>query len=104
MRLSFRYLSAGHGASIDLEKAAKAEIYNNLIVNCRVGLRIVNTADTTNSQYGNTYNYGDSLSVVDQFYSVGDATHPQTTDIPAPSSVTSQPAIPKAPHMTPVLR
>ena len=77
---------AGHGASIDLEKAAKAEIYNNLIVNCRVGLRIVNTADTTDSQYGNTYNYGDSLSVVNQFYSVGDATHPQTTDIPAPSS------------------
>lgn len=77
---------AGHGASIDLEKQAKALIYNNLIVNCRVGLRIVNTADTTDSKYGNTYNYGDSLSVVNQFYSVGDATHPQTTDIPVPST------------------
>lgn len=73
---------AGHGGSIDLEKQAKALIYNNLIVNSRVGLRIVSTADTTNSQYGNTYNYGDSLSIVNQFYSVGDATHPQTTDIP----------------------
>jgi len=61
-------------------------IYNNLIVNCRVGLRIVMTADTLDSQYGNTYNYGDSLSVVNQFYSVGDATHPQMTDIPLPSS------------------
>jgi hypothetical protein len=77
---------AGHGGSIDLEKQGKAYIYNNLIVNSRVGLRIVNTADTTNSQYGNTYNYGDSLSVANQFYSVGDATHPQTTDIPTPSS------------------
>jgi hypothetical protein len=77
---------AGHGGSIDLEKQAKAYIYNNLIVNSRVGLRIVSTADTTDSQYGNTYNYGDSLSVVDQFYSVGDATHPQSTDIPNPSS------------------
>ena len=77
---------SGHGGSIDLEKQAKALIYNNLIVNSRVGLRIVNSADTTNSQYGNTYNYGDSLSVVDQFYSVGDVTHPQTTDIPTPSS------------------
>jgi hypothetical protein len=77
---------AGHGGSIDLEKQAKALIYSNLIVNSRVGLRIVNTADTTDSQYGNTYNYGDSLSVVNQFYSVGDATHPQTTDIPSPSS------------------
>jgi hypothetical protein len=77
---------SGHGGSIDLEKAAKAEIYNNLIVNCRVGLRIVNTADTTDSQYGNTYFYGDSVSVVNDFYSVGDATHPETTDVPTPSS------------------
>jgi hypothetical protein len=77
---------AGHGGSIDLEKQAKAYIYNNLIVNCRVGLRIVNTADTTDSQYGNSYFYGDSLSVVNDFYSVGDVTHPQTTDIPLPSS------------------
>ena len=77
---------AGHGGSIDLEKQAKAMIFNNLIVNCRVGLRIVNTADTTDSQYGNSYFYGDSLSVVNDFYSVGDVTHPQTTDIPSPSS------------------
>ncbi len=77
---------AGHGGSIDLEKQGKAYIYNNLIVDSRVGLRIVNTADTTNSLYGNTYNYGDSLSVADMFYSVGDVTHPQTTDIPTPSS------------------
>ena len=77
---------AGHGGSIDLEKGAEAEIYNNLIVNSRVGLRIVNTADTTDSQYGYTYNYGDSLSVCNMFYSVGDATHPQASDIPSPSS------------------
>jgi len=77
---------AGHGGSIDLEKAAKALIYNNLIVNCRVGLRIVNTADTTDSQYGNSYFYGDSLSVANDFYSVGDVTHPEATDIPTPST------------------
>lgn len=80
---------AGHGASIDLEKQAKALIYNNLIVNCRVGLRVVNTADTTDSHYGYTYDYGDSLSVVNQFYSVGDATHPQSSDIPAFSTYLS---------------
>jgi len=77
---------AGHGGSINLEKQAKAFIYNNLIVNCRVGLRIVNTADTSNSNYGNSYFYGDSLTVANQFYSVGDVTHPQTTDIPSPGS------------------
>jgi hypothetical protein len=76
---------SGHGGSIDLEKGAKAILYNNLIVNCRVGLRIVSGSgipDTLHSAYGNTYYYGDSITVVDQFYSVGDATEPKPTDIP----------------------
>ena len=77
---------SGHGGSIDLEKVAEGYIYNNLIVDSRVGLRIVNTADTLNAKYGNSYFYGDSASVTDEFYSVGDVTHPQTTDIPTPSS------------------
>ena len=75
--------TSGHGGSINLEKGAQAMIYNNLIVDCKIGMRIVNTADTTNAKYGNTYFYGDSTSVCNEFYSVGDVTHPQTTDIPA---------------------
>jgi hypothetical protein len=77
--------TSGHGGSINLEKGAQAKIYNNLIVNCKIGLRIVNTADTTNAKYGNSYFYGDSLAVAGEFYSVGDVTHPQSTDIPAPT-------------------
>lgn len=77
---------SGHGGSINLEKGGEAYLYNNLIVNCRVGLRIVNTADTLNAKYGNSYFYGDSVQVADQFYSVGDATHPELTDIPVPTS------------------
>jgi hypothetical protein len=83
--------SSAHGGSIDLEKGAKANIYNNLIVNSRVGLRIVSGSsapDTVNSHYGNTYNYGDSITVVNQFYSVGDVTHPKPTDIPDTSYLT----------------
>lgn len=78
--------TSGHGGSIDLEKDAEGYIYNNLIVDCKIGLRIVNSADTANAKYGNSYFYGDSTSVADEFYSVGDVTHPQTTDIPTPSS------------------
>ena len=77
---------SGHGGSINLEKDGEASIYNNLIVNCRVGLRIVNTADTNNAKYGNTFFYGDDATVTGEFYSVGDVTHPQTTDLPLPSS------------------
>lgn len=83
---------AGHGASINYEKQASGKIYNNLIVNSRVGLRIVNTDDTVNTAYGNNYNYGDSLSVVNMFYPPADVTRPQPTDIPATATWISNPA------------
>jgi len=73
---------AAHGAGINYEKQAKGKIYNNLLVNCRLGLRIVNTADTLNTTYGYTYHYADSLVLANQFYPVGDVTHPLNTDIP----------------------
>jgi hypothetical protein len=78
--------TSGHGGSINLEKDGEAFIYNNLIANCKIGLRIVNTADTNNAKYGNTFFYGDDATVTGEFYSVGDVTHPQTTDLPLPSS------------------
>lgn len=74
--------TSGHGGSINLEKGAQARIFNNLIVNCKIGLRIVSTADLVNATYGNTEFYGDSTNVCDNFYSVGDKTQPQTSDIP----------------------
>ena len=78
----------GRGASIDYEEGARGYAYNNLIVDCRIGLRIVNIppADTINMHYGNTYNYGDSLAITNQFYPTAYITHPEPTDIPAPSS------------------
>lgn len=74
---------AAHGGSINYEKQAKGKVYNNLLVNCRVGLRIVNTADTANLFYGNNYSYTDSLVVANMIYPVGDVTKPQYTDIPS---------------------
>ena len=89
----FRRTSAGKGGSIDYEEGARGMCYNNLIVNCKYGLRIVNNppADTMNMHYGNTYNYGDSAAIVSQFYPTGFITVPQTTDIPAPSSYLPSP-------------
>jgi len=84
----WRRTSTGKGGSIDYEEGAKGLCYNNIIVNCKIGLRVVSTpaADTLNLHYGNTLNYGDSLNIVDQFYPSGFITKPQTTDIPAPST------------------
>jgi len=89
----FRRTSAGKGGSIDYEEGARGYCYNNLIVNCKYGLRIVNNppADTMNMHYGNTYFYGDSENIVDQFYPSGYITQPQTTDIPDPSTYLPSP-------------
>jgi hypothetical protein len=62
--------SAGVGSDIDYEQGAEGACYNNLIVNCRIGLRIVGSpvADTIHLWYGNNFIYGDSVVVTSQFY------------------------------------
>ncbi len=58
------------------------KIFNNLMVNCRLGIRVVNTADTANTFYGYNYCYVDSQATANNIYPVGDVTKPQNTDIP----------------------
>jgi len=84
----YRRNAAGRGGSINYEEGAKGKAYNNIMVNCKYGLRIVNNppADTAHMKYGNTLNYGDSSNITDEFYPQGYITIPQTTDIPLPSS------------------
>lgn len=90
--------------SIEVENNSRALVYNNLIVNCRFGVRIaggnnvtakVYLADTTGphsgdpiaqTSYGYNYFYGDDVSLTNQFVPTNIAqaavTHPQPTDIP----------------------
>lgn len=88
----FRRAAAGRGGSINFEEGAGGMAYNNLIVNCKFGLRVVNSpiADTANLRYGYNWYYADSLSVASQFIpslSVSTAiSQPQETDIPRPST------------------
>jgi hypothetical protein len=88
----FRRSAAGRGGSINFEEGAGGMAYNNLIVNCKFGLRIVATpiADTANIRYGYNWYYADSISVASQFIpslSVSTAiSQPQETDIPKPST------------------
>jgi hypothetical protein len=91
----YRRAAAGRGGSLNFEEGSKGVAYNNLMVNCKFGLRIVGSAnysgntlviaDTTNIKYGYNYNYADSASVANQFYPVPFLTKPQSTDIPAPT-------------------
>ncbi len=88
----YRRAAAGRGGSINFEEGAGGMAYNNLIVNCKFGLRVVGNpiADTANLRYGYNWYYADSVSVASQFipsYSVSTAiSQPQETDVPKPST------------------
>jgi hypothetical protein len=85
----YRQVQAGRGACINYEQGAFGQYYNNLMVNCRFGPRVVPNpaADTADMHYGYSFQYGDADSIVNQFYPVGYVTHPQTTDIPSPATL-----------------
>lgn len=84
----FRRVESGRGGSINYEEGSKGNAYNNLIVDCRFGFRVVNDplADTLNLKYGNTFNYASTLETANEIYPTGYITKPQSTDIPAPST------------------
>jgi len=88
----YRRSSAGRGGSINFEEGAGGMAYNNLIVNCKFGLRVVQNpiADTANIRYGYNFTYTDSQAVANNIYptlaiSVCISNAP-STDMPAPSS------------------
>lgn len=63
----FRQTKSGRGGSIDYEKGARGWVYNNLIANCRFGLRLTSDADLANITYNNQYYYGSSDKIIGQF-------------------------------------
>jgi hypothetical protein len=87
------YLS--RGSDIDYEQGARGWCYNNLIVNCRNGIRIgdgqngIPMPDTTNTITLDNYIYADSIQEVDQFFPVqaGTWTRPNTYLIPTLASL-----------------
>jgi hypothetical protein len=88
----YRRQAAGRGGSIDFEEGAAGMAYNNLIINCKFGLRVVQNpiADTANLRYGYNWTYADSASVANNIYpSMAVSvciTRAVSTDIPLPSS------------------
>jgi hypothetical protein len=63
-----RQVQSGRGGSINYEKGAKGKAYNNLVVNCRYGMRITSDADVPNVVYDNQYYYGNAAVINAQFY------------------------------------
>ncbi len=87
----YRQVQTARSADVNFEEGAKGQAYNNLIVNCKYGLRVVGpqpnaaglpVADTINVLYSNNYIYGDSTTVCNQFYPVGYITKPSAYIVP----------------------
>jgi hypothetical protein len=67
----WRQTKTGRGGSLNVEKGARGKAYNNLVVNCRFGLRVVDDADVTNLAIGYTHYYGTDAVMVNEFYPTG---------------------------------
>ena len=85
----WRSVDPDRGANVNYEQQASGSAYNNIMVNCKTGLRILDNpaADTTNCHYGYNLSYGDSLQVVAALYP--HISHPSVHDIPNPTTFLS---------------
>lgn len=67
----YRRAEPGRGAGLNYESDAFGDVYNNLNVNTRFGLRLVageDEPDLTQINYGYNWYYGSDQTVVDEFY------------------------------------
>jgi hypothetical protein len=98
----YRRNQDGRGGCLNFEEGAKGLAYNNIVVNCKYGLRVLTSpkggsaqysgnplppADFANITYGNNLYYADSLKYANQIYPVESGTIPQSTDIPSFSAL-----------------
>jgi hypothetical protein len=64
----WRQVKDGRGGSLNIEGGGRGQIYNNLNVNCRFGVRVVQDADLVNVALGYSLYFGTEQVMVDQFY------------------------------------
>ncbi|MBC7488134.1 MAG: hypothetical protein H7282_15440, partial [Cytophagaceae bacterium] len=90
----WRSVAPDRGGNINYEQDATGQSYNNIMVNCKSGFRVlggstnppVAPADTVHLKYGYNLSYGDSLNVVNMIYPPTHITKPSSHDIPNPST------------------
>ncbi len=84
----WRSVDPDRGANVNYEQGAMGNAYNNIMVNCKTGLRILENpaADTINCHYGYNLSYGDTITVVNGIYPPTHISHPSDHDIPNPAS------------------
>ncbi|TVR86883.1 MAG: hypothetical protein EA411_09145 [Saprospirales bacterium] len=57
----FRRVAPGRGGSMNVENGAGGYWYNNAVINCRYGMRVVNDTDYSRTFIGHTHYYGHGI-------------------------------------------
>ncbi len=86
-----RQVKSGRGGSINYEKGAQGKVYNNIIVNCRFGLRITSDADTNHLAYNNQFYYANADYFIPQFNTSDGVEKTQSNDIRSSTAKTNNP-------------
>lgn len=82
----YRRTKANRGGSINVQEGAKGAVFNNIIANCKYGMRLLEEEgeepDMDNTTYGNHLYYGLLESMVDEFIvTVNNLSEKQDSDI-----------------------
>jgi len=91
LNCGFRQTKTGRGGSINYEAGARGLIYNNLIANCRFGLRITTDADQPNIKYNNQYYYGSTATILSQFLATDGIAKAQSGDVKSATAKDKKP-------------
>ncbi len=86
-----RQVKSGRGGSVNYEKGAQGKIYNNIIVNCRFGLRLTSDADTNHIAYNNQFYYANVDYFIPQFNASDGVEKTQSGDISSSIAKTNNP-------------
>lgn len=76
-----RRAGTNRGSNINFENGARGFAYNNIIVNCKNGIRIVEDADIQNIDYDYNMYYANAQELVDEFIPSDSASEPRPNDI-----------------------
>ena len=77
----FRRAGLNRGANINFENGARGKAFNNLLINNKRGLRVLDDADVANIAYDYNWLYGSHQEIVDEFIPSDSATEEQPNDV-----------------------
>ncbi|MBO9204157.1 MULTISPECIES: right-handed parallel beta-helix repeat-containing protein [Niastella] len=87
----FRQVKSGRGGSINFEKGAQGKIFNNMIINCRFGLRVTSDADGAHITYNNQFYYANDQRMINQFNASDGVAKTMSGDIRSTTPGTNNP-------------